>query len=177
LFTQQPRKTIMASTEEKTYSVRIRWDSLAATGAARHARQFHHRYVASWLTTLVEEFYVLLEGPDPRDSLLYPLLYQRFRQAGELRNADQPAESVQDELETHLLVEDTPDKLDTHLPAESMQDKSDTHLLAENTQDKLDICEIAQVTANLQSRRRPRWVRLVRCLAKLVLWLARKSAR
>jgi hypothetical protein len=60
------------------YSIRLRKGSLAAQGIAQHAQRFNCRYEAGWLATLIEEFYVLLDGPDPRASLLYPLLYHQF---------------------------------------------------------------------------------------------------
>jgi hypothetical protein len=60
------------------YTIRIRKGSLASQGLAQHAQRFNSRYEAGWLATLIEEFYVLLDGPDPRASLLYPLLYHRF---------------------------------------------------------------------------------------------------
>jgi hypothetical protein len=63
------------------YTVRLRKGSLASQGLVRHSQRFNCRYEAGWLATLIEEFYVLLDGPDPRESLLYPLLYHRFEEA------------------------------------------------------------------------------------------------
>ncbi len=60
------------------YKIRLRKGSLAEQGLQRQAQRFNSRYEAGWLATLIEEFYVLLDGPDPRSSLLYPLLYHRF---------------------------------------------------------------------------------------------------
>jgi len=60
------------------YIIRIRKESLAAQGLPRHTQRFNNRYEAGWIATLVEEFYVLLDGPDPRASLIYPLLYHLF---------------------------------------------------------------------------------------------------
>jgi hypothetical protein len=60
------------------YTIRLRKGSLAAQGISQHAQRFNCRYEAGWLATLIEEFYVLLDGSDPRASLLYPLLYHRF---------------------------------------------------------------------------------------------------
>ena len=60
------------------YTIRIQKGSLAAQGLPKHMQRFNIRYPAGWLATLVEEFYVLLDGPDPRSSLLFPLIYQRF---------------------------------------------------------------------------------------------------
>jgi hypothetical protein len=56
--------------------------TLPSKDLGRSASQKKNRAVrereAGWLTTLIEEFYILLDGPDPRGSRLYSLLYHRF---------------------------------------------------------------------------------------------------
>jgi len=79
------------------YTVRIRKGSLAAQRLLQHTQRFNSRYEAGWLATLIEEFYVLLDGPDPRGSLLYPLLYHRFEPSRQPSILSAPLQAVVNE--------------------------------------------------------------------------------
>ena len=84
-------------------TIRIRKELLASQSLAHHMQRFHSRYEAAWLAMLIEEFYVLLDGSDPRASLLYPLLYHRFEVSQPASTHPQEKEEGNEERENESL--------------------------------------------------------------------------